>query len=45
MIVNIPEMLRDTFNSIQDEYYLKNNTSHFNTKQTSKIEYILVLDI
>jgi hypothetical protein len=43
MIVNIPEVLYTEFDNIDCEYLLKNNTSHFNTKQNDKFEYILKL--
>lgn len=43
IIVNIPEMLYDKFDNIKDEYYIQNNTSHFNNKSSHKIEYLLCL--
>lgn len=44
MIVNVPATLYNEFDNIESEYYLKNNTSHFNTKQNDKFEYVLKLN-
>lgn len=43
MIVNIPQDLREEFNNVKTEYYLKSNTSHFNKSSNTKTEYILEL--
>lgn len=43
MIVNIPNDLRNEFPNIKNEYFLKSNTSHFNKKANTKLEYILQL--
>jgi hypothetical protein len=43
MIVNIPQELREEFNIVKTEYYLKSNTSHFNKSSNTKLEYILEL--
>jgi hypothetical protein len=43
MIVNIPESLRSEFNNVQAEYFIYNNTSHFNSSINGKQEHVVIL--
>ena len=43
IVVNIPQNLRNEFDNVKQDYFLKSNTSHFNKGENTKIEHILVL--